>query len=206
MIPVSQQPEPEDFEQSVRVKGNLFLREVPHPTSKQWEKKAYWQDALPAMRSAYNRICAYSAHWISNATGSHTIDHFVPKTADPSLAYEWSNFRYVASRFNSRKRTRTIIDPFFLTNNWFVLEFPALMVKPGPDLEPHQRQQVNDTIEILNLNDEICIEERNTWLKPFCTGKISFDFLREMAPFVAYELVRQEKVEIIAIIMAYPED
>ena len=125
MIPVTLQPEPEDFAKTVKESGLKFLLEVPNPTIEQWKGKEYWQHALPSMRKAYQGVCAYCAHWIPHSTGNHSIDHFMPKSHHPELAYTWSNFRYVAARFNSRKGTRSILDPFQLIHNWFILDFTS---------------------------------------------------------------------------------
>jgi 5-methylcytosine-specific restriction endonuclease McrA len=192
MIPVQQQPEPEDFSERVRRPGKAFLRRVPHPTNKQWRGREYWRRALPDMRIAYKCVCAYCAHWISSATEGHTIDHFVPKAGHPGLAYEWSNFRYVALKFNARKGTRSILDPFRLEPNWFILDFDSFLVKPNPDLRSDQRTAVQRTIDILKLNDdEDCVELRQYCVEWLLNGEISFAHLQRTAPFIAYELERQ---------------
>jgi len=204
VIPVQQQPEPEDFSERVREKGAAFLERVPHPTSEQWKGKEYWRAAIPDMRKAYKGMCAYSAHWISYVTGSQSIDHFVPRVLRPDLAYAWSNFRYVSSRFNSRKGTHTVLDPFTLEPNWFVIDFPSLLVKPNLRLLPDQRQAVLDTIECLKLNeDEDLVLVRQEYVEDFCKGETSFAHLTKRVPFIAYELRRQglAERERIALVM-----
>jgi len=134
MIPIKPQPEPPSFEQSVRIPGKRFLAQVPHPVSEQWKGKEYWRQVLPDMRQAYEGICAYCAFWIPHSTGNHSIDHFIPKSQNPNLAYEWDNFRYVSARFNSRKGNRTILDPFTLPLNWFVIDFKSFFVSPNSGL------------------------------------------------------------------------
>jgi hypothetical protein len=194
MIPVQPQPEPEDFSELVRKPGAIFLKKVPYPKTKQW--KDYWCKVLPHMRKAYKRICAYSAEWISSGPGRDSIDHFVPKALRPHLAYEWSNFRYASLKFNCRKGTHTtILDPFQLEPDWFVLEIPSLLLKPNPNLPPDQKAAVDNTINVLKLNGEDCIEGRQNWIEAFCAGKFIFAFLKERAPFVAYELERQGLAE-----------
>ncbi len=202
MIPVQPQPEPEDFSERVREKGSAFLHKVPHPNSKQWKSKDYWRSVIPDMRHAYKGICAYSAHWISYVTGSQTIDHFMPRALQPDLAYEWSNFRYTASRFNSRKGQRIILDPFTLEPDWFIIKFPSLMIKPNPRLFPDQQKAVWDTIKYLKLNDdEDCVQARQQWVEDFCNDEINFTHLVKKAPFIAYEIQRQGLVDSIAAIM-----
>jgi len=192
MIPVKLQPEPKHFEDRVRKPGMRFLEKVSHPTQEQWKKKAHWQKILPCMRTAYNSVCAYSAHWIPHSTGNHSVDHFIPKTQDPSLAYEWTNFRYVSVRFNGRKGTRSILDPFKLLPNWFILNFKSFFVKPNPNLSPEQQESINQTIEYLKLNeDDDLVNERVAWCSDYRDGHISFTHLKKRAPFIAHELERQ---------------
>ncbi len=147
------------------------------------------------MRSAYHSVCAYSAHWISPATGGHSIDHFVPKSSRPDLAYEWSNYRYVSAKFNARKGTRSILDPFRLESNWFILDFDSFLIKPNPSLATDYKAAVQNTIDILRLNDdEDCIELRQDCVYWFHTGEITLSHLQRIAPFIAYELQRQRLI------------
>ena len=154
------------------------------------------------MREAYKGICAYSAQWISPVTGGHSIDHFVPKALRPDLAYEWSNFRYASFKFNRRKDTHTILDPFQIKPDWFVLDFPSLLVKANSALSPDQKETVYHTIGVLKLNtDDKCVEDRQIWVEDFCQGDISFTHLEKKAPFIASELQRQDLVEGIVSMM-----
>ncbi|HHC24567.1 MAG TPA: hypothetical protein ENK58_04020 [Desulfobacterales bacterium] len=192
MIPVRPEPEPENFELRVREPGFKFLREVPEPTGSQWKGREYWQRSLPNMRKAYRCICAYCAQWIPYGTGNHSVDHFLPKNEYPEIAYEWSNFRYVSSRFNARKGTNRILDPFQIKEGWFVLNFLSFLIRPESALPPDTKKAVLNTIRILRLNeDEDLVAERQSWFEDFRTGQISFSFLKKKRPFIAYELERQ---------------
>lgn len=117
-----------------------------------------------------------------------------PKSLYPSLAYEWSNYRFVALRYNNSKGTKKILDPFTLKPDWFVLDFKdeILNVKPNAALIPEEKNAVNKTIETLRLNtDPMCKKARVYWLTAYCRKKITFEHLNDMAPFIAYELERQ---------------
>lgn len=198
MIPVVSQPQPADFSRLVREPGNQFLAQVPNPTSREWQNHAYWRKVLPHMRKAYGEICAYCAHWIPPSTGNHSVDHFVPKSQNPRLAYEWSNYRYVSARFNSRKGLHVILDPFQLAPDWFVLDFASFLIKPHPALSISQKGLVNQTISCLKLNiDEDLVLERQNWFECYYRGEISLAHLRRRAPFLAYELQRQGKLKIV---------
>ena len=51
MIPVSPQPEPDDFDEKVRKPGTAWL--AHNPTVKPEDYPAYWRKALPDLRVAY---------------------------------------------------------------------------------------------------------------------------------------------------------
>jgi len=192
VIPVKPQSEPSNFFELVQKLGHAFLRVNPRPTDKEWARRDYWRNALPEMSISYKRICAYCAQWIPHSTGTHTIDHFIPKSINPNLAYEWSNFRYISSRFNSRKGVKAILDPFKLEEGWFILDFASCLIKPNPDLPLDQKRQVLDTIDILKLNsDELLVQERQGWIEDLLSGQYTFSFLAEKAPFIASEVLRQ---------------
>jgi hypothetical protein len=192
VIPVSSKPEPIDFPERVRTPGQEFLRYIPTPTTQQWYRKEFWRRVLPDMRSAYGQVCAYCAQWIPYGTGNHSIDHFVPRALQPGLAYEWSNYRYVSSRFNSRKGVFAIADPFTLAQDAFVLDFYSFLIKVNPNLPLEQKSIALETIDILKLNtDNDLVVERQTWIDDYLTGQITYQHLQKMAPFIAYELNRQ---------------
>ena len=193
MIAIARQNEPANFDRLVRQPGSKFLATVPNPTDAQWTKKSYWQRALPDMRNAYNKICAYCACWIPHSTGSHSIDHFTAKKINPQLAYEWNNFRYVSSRFNSRKGIKAIVDPLAMIVQWFVIDFTTFLIKPNKAvLTAEELKLANDTISILKLNDdEDLVNERQVYFQDYKTGEITFDYLKRQAPFIATEIERQ---------------
>ena len=201
MIPIQQQPEPIDSKSKVRLKGLAFLKKNPHP--KTWDNREYWRDSLKDLHIAYNEICAYSAQWIPWIEGSPTVDHFLPKSVNPELAYQWSNFRLSCLKMNARKRDfQDVLDPFNIQDGWFILNFPSLLIKPNPELEESIKIKVKNTIKRLKLNDDDdCVRHRQDWLMRYCEQKITFEFLKETAPFIAYELERQNLVDTIASIM-----
>ncbi|MEP0800111.1 hypothetical protein [Funiculus sociatus] len=202
MIPVRQQPEPTDFESRVRAKGVAFLQKASRPQA--WENREYWRDSLKDLYRAYDEVCAYSAQWIPRIEGSPTVDHFIPKSVRPELAYEWSNFRLSCLKMNARKRDfQDVLDPFQIQPDWFILDFPSLIIKANPELEESIKSQVKSTIKRLKLNDDDdCVKHRQDWLMCYCKKQFPFDFLKKTAPFIAYELERQKLIEVISSIMS----
>ena len=202
MIPVHPQPEPLTFDSIVRSPGRRFLRRNPNPTNRDWKKAPYWQKSLPDLYNAYGGICAYCAEWIPPNTGEASVDHFVPKSIQPNMAYEWSNFRLAARRFNALKENSTdLIDPITLSPDWFILDIPSLQIKPNSNISNADATRVTRTITALRLNDERSINSRERWIRDYCRKLFNFDYLMQNAPFIAYELERQGlKDQIINIV------
>ncbi len=208
MYLVRKKSEPEEFDSLVRKPGEKFLKENPNPTREDWKNKKnqYWTRISEKLYDEYNGICAYSWLWFSTSSGAKTVDHFKPKSKYPSLAYEWKNYRLVSLRFNSRKGVKRVLDPFLLHSEFFILEFPSLIVKPAPGLSICRKKSVEQTIRVLKLDsDESFRNACNNWLKDYCSGEITFDYLKKKAPFIASQLELQTKLEEIKNIMVYPD-
>jgi uncharacterized protein (TIGR02646 family) len=190
LIPVKKQPEPTDFEDKVVRKGRIFLNQNPRPNS--WKNRTYWTEILPELRNAYRGICAYCCHYIPGEQNA-TVDHFIPKSIAPHKAYEWDNYRLATSKMNSKKGSFTdVVDPFEITEGAFWLLFPTMMIKPNPDLPKDQKDQVWNTINRLRLNDDrLLVQSRLEWVLDYCDEWITFQYLKEHVPFIAYEIERQ---------------
>jgi hypothetical protein len=206
MMHVDPQPEPGLFHDRVRVPGNGFLDATPHPTEKQWSSRNYWTRVSREMHVSYGGICMYSCHWIPHDTGSKTIDHFRPKDTHPRDAYEWSNFRLVCGTLNGRKSGyEDVLDPFAIRDGMFVISFPSAFVKPSRSLTVAERGEVEATICRLKLNDEgTCLLARINFIDLYCRDIVSFPYLEQEAPFIAFELRRQRLTSKIKSIWIQP--
>lgn len=204
MIRVFPKPEPADFNDRVRQPGTLFLTSCPTPTQEQWKNHSYWTRSLDQLYHEYGGICAYCAHWIPLCTGNRTVEHYISRNERASLAYEWSNYRLVAGLLNGRKSARQTLDPFAIQDDWFVIDFPSLLVGPSPTLTDQLADEVRATIAILNLNDEEhCYPCRRTWLRSYCLAEIDEHFFSAKAPFTYRELVRQGLLTQICEMMGF---
>lgn len=208
MIHVELQPEPAPFDRLVRQPGHRFLARHVRPTKNLWRSHDYWVRVKGELYAGYNQICAYSSHWIPPDTGSRTCEHFVPKDRHPKLAYEWSNYRLVCGTLNGRKGTRGVLDPFELKDGWFVIDFPSLLVRPGRSFDLGIARRIQETIDVLGLNDEgTCLMARASWTRDYCClvreaqAAVAFEFLKRRAPFLAVELQRQGLIESIVAMM-----
>jgi hypothetical protein len=216
VIPIEQKPEPDFFDKKVRIPGNAFLQKLavsqntsmPKLTSDQWKRHDEWKHIRAYMHNVYQGVCVYCAHWIPRSANPN-IDHFIPKSDNPWLAYEWNNYRLASPLANTHKKDyQDVLDPFKIEKNWFFLDFPSLMLKSNPELPIQVQEQIEATIKRLKLNeDEAFIDDRDAWLKRYCLERIKFHELKRVAPFTAYELERQNLVEDIKTIMRYiPDD
>jgi len=213
LIRVKEAPEPAEFGATVREPGNRAILEllgckslpprsgrprVPLPvgvalTSAHLETHApYWRKALDALYEAYGGICAYVAVRIPRVVGTPTVDHFVPRTAQLGLAYEWSNLRLASGTMNTRKREFTdMLDPFAVEDGWFVLNLMDCGVSPARGLDAPLRVQVEATIKRLGLDDEACRQVRAEAYDRYLSGDVNLEQLRRESPFVAAEVERQ---------------
>lgn len=122
-----------------------------------------------------------------------SVDHFIPKTVNPALAYEWSNYRLASGRVNSCKSNQTnILDPFNVDNDWFEIDIPSCLLRANAALPHNLRAQINSTINSLRLNADDCyVQERCNILINYAKAEISLNFLKARYPFLAKEIQRQ---------------
>lgn len=211
MIRVEPADEPETFDKAIRQKGLDAIRELvgekPLVSRGTKRKKVadkreaippdnfppFWRNALPDMLEAYQRRCAYLSLYIERATGNPSVDHFIPKSKAWNQVYEWSNYRLACNLMNARKKdVEGVLDPFEIEEGWFALEFVAFQVIPGPESRGSIAKRVQNTIEILKLNDEECCKVRQEYVDAyFDIAPIPLNYLERRAPFIARELRRQ---------------
>lgn len=190
MIRIALAPEYPGFDAEVRGPGIAFLGSCPNPTSEQFKKKNFWVRAAKELHAAYSGICAYTAMYLAE---QGTVDHFLPKSAHPQLAYEWRNYRLAGGRVNNAKGNQAdIIDPFEVENDWFYMDIPSCLLRSNPTLDKPLRNRISGTINSLRLNsDDNYVQERCNILIEFARGDISSNFLMRRYPFLSKEVVRQ---------------
>lgn len=214
MIRVAPAGEPASFDARVRRRGldaiAELVGEAPSRTRRGPRRKRtfasrdqipadafppLWRDALPELRNAYDGLCAYLALYIEHGTGAPSIDHFVPRSKDWRLVYEWSNYRLCSSLINGHRSDRELAhDPFMLEPGLFALEFTDYQVKPGPAARGRTSDTVMRTIGDLGLNQRDCRKAREEYVAAYRNGPpegIALARLERRAPFIAQELRRQ---------------
>jgi hypothetical protein len=219
VIPVVLAAKPRDFDAHVRKRGaeaierllgksvkgkggrrraKPYAREEDIPAQKfpaLWvqPRKADGKSTLDDMMTLYGQQCAYLAMHIEKATGSPTVDHFVPKSKDWRLVYEWSNYRLSAACVNAAKGVSDVVDPFGVQVGWFELNFATFHVLRGHAAPPAQQAKIDNTLRLLNLRE--CCQQREEYVRLYrlgpSNGGIDLSFLAPRAPFIASELRRQ---------------
>jgi hypothetical protein len=190
VIPVARQPEPATFATQVRNPGRAFLRHTPRPNREEWKKGQFWIACLPDLRTSYRHICAYCCFWL---TMDSSVDHYLPKSAYPNQAYEWTNFRLAHPKLNGYKADKIgLLDPFTIQPGWFILDFANCHVKPNPATTKPVQDSVTHTIKELKLNlDDSLVQTRFTIVRNYSKNHCDMDFLEGYYPFIASELKRQ---------------
>ena len=179
MIPVERVPEPPDFDARVR--------------------------NAPALRVAFKDLCGYTAMWLS-APG--TVDHFVSRDEDRSLAYEWTNFRYAAAWINSSKsalRSDQVLDPFEVEQGWFEVLLPSCQMVMTSRCPPELRDRAQTMLKRLRLGDgEDVVRYRQEWYRMYCEGELTLDGLARKAPLIARAIQKHAQQRVVEPISPPP--
>ena len=196
MIPVAAQLEPAAFDAEVRQKGLAHLRKKGIPLGQPLPPKAeiepYWRACLTDLHQAYGGVCAYLGIFFERVMGGGSVDHFIAKSSNAGLAYEWSNYRLACSTMNSRKREyNDVLDPFSLVSDLFRLQLSTGHIYPNPSLQVVMMRSVEETIERLALDDPQCRELRARWYQEYLEHGLPSVYLKSKAPFVWSEANRQ---------------
>ncbi len=196
MIPVHPQPEPNAFNDEVRIPGLKWLREngiaLDGPPPESASLPALWRNMMKELWVSYGKVCAYLCIYICWPTGAVTTDHFVAKSRNAGLAYEWLNYRLCCLGANRRKnRFDDILDPFEIEPDTFFLHCASGEIFTNPALPVGSKEKAEETIRRLNLNDPMTQDMRAEHFGKCMKGRWSEEELKEQSPFVWYEARRQ---------------
>ena len=196
MIPVQAKPEPADFNDIVRLPGLAWIAskaiDPNQPVPRGMKIKTYWRDCLDELHREYAGVCAYAAIYVERVTGGTSADHFVAKSSNLALAYEWSNYRLACLTMNARKRDfEDVLDPFSLASDTFRLELVTGAIYPNPSLGPNEKREAQDTINRLHLDSQNFRETRARHYQECRQNEYNSTFLKKRSPFVWYEANRQ---------------
>lgn len=196
MIPVKPKPEPATFQKTVRQKGLAWIHksglDPALPVPRGTKIPSHWTKCLDDLWSAYDEVCAYVCLHIPKITGAKSVEHFAPKSKRLDQAYEWSNYRLVCARLNSRKRDfEDVLDPFTLKKDTFLVDFVTGRIVLSSALSAAKRAAAKDTVDRLKLDEPDLRKQRLADLDKALDGDWSVKELKKVSPFVWYEAKRQ---------------
>lgn len=182
MIPIPNPiKEPSSFDDQCRKAGAAWL--VQNPDCKRPTDK--WTPFRTQLADGFSNRCAFGAMYIP----SGTVDHFVSWKEDNSLAYEWTNFRYVEGWVNSsknKKEASLFLDPFVVGEGWFKILLPSMQLV-ATDLIPEEfKDLAKSTLNSLPIrDDERTLRVRREWYRMYDEGELTLEGLRKKAPLIA---------------------
>jgi hypothetical protein len=197
MIAIQQFSEPSDFFARVYNPGQLFLKLTPFPTNAQFRKAAHWTRAHDSLYQLYNGVCSYCASWMPRTGTSHyfsfsSVDHMLPKSMYPQLAYTWDNLRLARQDLNENKDADCeIVDPAFINGDWFQIDFLTCRIRAANDLNGILKSRIAHTIRVLQFNLSPLIDERTSVIGDFSHNRFDLQYLQKFYPFLAKETIRQ---------------
>jgi len=181
-------PEPDDFDTRCRQPGIRWLQENPG-----YERpRNYWSQFERQLRNAFSGLCAYSVMHLMKGQ----VDHFVPiaqlkRLQRDTEAYEWTNFRYADGLINQKKRSRTVLDPFLIEDDWFELLLPSMQLVLTNKVPDQHRALAQFTIDQLGLaHDEVVLSYRREFFDAWEQGEMDLETLDKFAPLIAAAIRR----------------
>lgn len=188
MIRVERRSEPPEFDVQVRQPGRRWLETGGKSTP------GYWRRVVHELRAAFQDRCAYTAMWLS-APG--TVDHFVSRDEDRSLAYEWSNFRYAAGWVNSSKsslRSTQILDPCEIGDDWFEIVLPGCSLRITERCPEEARERARFMLRRLGLDHGPNVIPFRKRIYEMYRKGLPLDEVEKLAPLIA-RAIRQQQLE-----------
>ena len=188
MIAIDEPDEPASFDADCRQPGNTWLANNPvgDPPSR------LWRPFVMDLCRGFGNRCGYSAMWDLNGT----VDHYLSQDNHRQLAFEWTNFRYVAGWLNSSKQAldQQVLDPFQVKDEWFEIVLPSLVMQMTPCIPNRVRPVAEFTLTRLHLADgDRIYEQRRIYYDNFLAKNRPVAWLDDFAPILA-TAVRRERI------------
>lgn len=201
MIPVARPEEPPAFDEMCRKRGKEWLAQNSdtHP-----HRLPLWREFAAALRDGFGGRCGFTAMYVPRGT----VDHWISVDSDRSLAYEWTNYRFVDGAVNSAKKPSwegRLLDPFEVQDDWFEILLPSLQLVIAGNLDAATRARAEFTLEKLHLRDgEDVIRQRREWLELYEQGELQLSGLFKVAPLLARAVARRDGLPLPAAAPAAP--
>ncbi len=171
MHPWSRPKEPEELHTQRAALTRAFMierRATGKTPSCVWPKVINADGAEVTLQKLLSENTGQHCSYCDNLMGyssRDTIDHFLPKKHFPCLAYVWNNL-YLCCDGCQRKGTRYSKDalrpdePGYSFSRYFRYRRDGRLIVIAEDGTDRRRAEV--TIEVLDLNDDDLVKERNT--------------------------------------------
>lgn len=180
------------FYKQVTVPGRRYLRE--HPEARGKLLPNLWNACRNDVYRAYHGICAYLAVYLVEAAG-YEVDHYIPKSRNAQLAFQWSNLRLSSSHANKKKWAHHVCDPFTLPVGAFEINFLTGRILVSRRLPKELRIDLSNTIRILDLNSQAARATRFQPYAKYKRGSLDVETLTNWYPFAAFEMMRQGRLK-----------
>jgi uncharacterized protein (TIGR02646 family) len=129
----------------------------------------HWRKFQPDLSDVFSAICGYCER---SCKGQ--VDHFRPKSRDPELVYEWSNWILACPTCNQNKGEQWpsggYVDPGAKTRSaqpeaYFTFDTKTGEMLPRPGLSARRHNKASQMIEDLDLNAYYHLKRRVQWLE-----------------------------------------
>jgi hypothetical protein len=182
--------EPATFDSECRQRGRQWISDHPKPERRPCD---YWSPFREELRTGFARRCGYFAMYMHDGDVDHFMSWANCKATSPHLAYEWSNFRFMAPSLNSKKGTldNNLLDPFEVQDTWFEVDIPSLVLRITDQLPAHLIGKAQFTIDRLELQQgRKAVTLRWEWYEQHRSGELALAGLERNAPLVARAVER----------------
>jgi len=180
MIPVPKPRKPRNFDRDCRTPGNQWL--AANPKAK--NLPAYWTRFQPKLEAGFSSRCGWWAVRITDGA----VDHYLSQKNYRHLAYEWTNYRYIAASVNSSKGNHddALLDPFEVQAAWFEVILPSMQLVRTGQVPIQLQAKADFTIKQLKLDNGHKIRKiRRGYYEEHKVQGLRMNLLQDYAPLVA---------------------
>lgn len=185
MIPVPKPRKPNTFDRDCRTPGNLWL--AANTNSKKFP--THWIKFQPNLERGFSSRCGWWAVRITDGP----VDHYMSKKNHRHLAYEWTNYRYIAGSVNSSKGNHddAVLDPFEVKTGWFEVILPSMQLVRTAQVPALLQAKADFTIKQLKLANGYKIRKiRRGYYEDHKLRGLPINLLQNYAPLVADAVVK----------------
>lgn len=117
-----------------------------------------------------------------------TVDHFLSVKHHRHLGCDWGNYGFASATMNASRQSAdaALLDPYQVGDGWFEIVLPSLQMCARDAVPAAMKAKAEYTLQRLKLRDgERVIRWRQSWCSLYCSGGLTLDGLRQVAPLLA---------------------